>query len=250
MLKFLFLISLFMSFLIANQNYKLLIPLYSHPSQWKSFETQFKLLKDKNIQTYMIINPNNGPGQKVDQSYIDGIKYLKSFDFKIIGYVHTQYSKRNLFDVKLDIYNWSDFYGSNRIDGIFFDETDTKKSSFNYYKSLTNYSKVQDFNFNILNAGYTTDKIYIDNKIANIIITFENSYEGFLKDFPKNTNKSNDFTKLSILVHSVKNKKFYDLLLKTQYLNFDFIYFTEDTFPNPWDELSLEFIKTLHKNSN
>lgn len=244
MKKYLFVFIIFFNFLLANQIPSVLIPLYSHPTKWQSFDKYFKILSQNKIPTYLIINPNNGPGQAMDEFYIQGIKYLKNLGFHIIGYVHTEYGKRNPYEIKSDIYNWSDFY---EIDGIFFDETDTQLISFNFYKDLISYSKTQDFNFNILNAGYTTNKKYIDSKIANIVITYENSYESFFKEFPSQTNSSNDFTKLSILLHSVKNNDFETLLSKVKSLDFQYIYFTEDTFPNPWDDLSSSFINSISK---
>jgi hypothetical protein len=239
-LLFLFTINIF-----ASEKLSILVPLYSHPSKWIEFEEQFKIIKNKQIPTYAIINPHNGPGEKADKSYINGIKYLKKFNINIIGYVHTEYSKRNIHLIKEDIYKWSDFYFDYGMDGIFFDETDTNENSFSFYDDLLKYTRNLDFKFNILNAGYTTSNKYIDSKIANVVITYEQAYINWINKFPSITNTSNDFTKLSLLVHTMKKNDFQNTINLAKKRGFEYIYLTQDTLPNPWDDFELELLKNF-----
>ena len=118
----------------ALDNLKVLIPLYSVPSLWIEQIEKLKSIKDKEITTYAIINPNNGPGEKEQQDYIDGIKLLKEHNIHVIGYVYTLYGKRDPNIVKEDIYKWSSFYQEYGLEGIFFDETDNKVDSLEFYK--------------------------------------------------------------------------------------------------------------------
>jgi hypothetical protein len=171
-------------------------------------------------------------------SIIEGIKLLKTYNINILGYVHTTYSKRNINTVKKDINLWKNFYKKYGVIGIFFDETSSLKKDIPYYLELNKYLKTVGFNFLALNAGYTTNKEYIDLKFSNIIITYENSYKNWQKSFPKNTNKENDFTKLSLLLYGIDIPSFRNTISLAKKRGFSYIYLTEDKLANPWDELS------------
>lgn len=224
--------------LFAKQNFKVLIPLYSTPEYWFAQKDKFEKIKEKKLQVYAIINPNNGPGKEATENYIEGIRFLKEYDIKVIGYVYTLYGKREPFEVKEDIYKWSSFYQEFGLDGIFFDETSNKAKDLEFYKDLTTYTKTHDLNFNILNPGYTTDKSYLEENIAELIVSYENSFKAFRESFPKNLNKPTVNTKLSILLHTVPKEEFGVLMHDIKEEDFDFIYFTEDDIENPWDSFS------------
>lgn len=125
----------------------------------------------------------------------------------------------------------------------FFDETDNKITSLDFYKDLTNYAKTHDFNFNILNPGYTIDEAYINQNIAELIVTYENSYKNWQNSFPTITNKENDKTKLSLLLHSMEEDGFGIVIHKAKNQGFSYIYLTEDKDSNPWDSISNYFLK-------
>jgi len=237
-MKKIFMLFIFTLSLFAKESASLLIPLYSYPSKWNEYIDKFELIKKKNINVYAIINPLNGPNTKVDYEYIKGINLLKEYNIKVIGYVYTQYGKRNPYEIKEDIYRWSEFYQDAGVSGIFFDETSTDVKFLEKYSDLLKYTKSLDFDFNVLNAGYTTAQEYIDLNLANIVITYENSYEAWNNSFPKQTNKANKTTKLSVLLHTMKKEGFTKSLKESKLRGFEYVYFTEDTMPNPWDDLS------------
>ena len=229
--------------LFAAEKLKVLIPLYSIPNLWSVEIEKLKSIKDKDIETYAIINPQNGPGDKLSNDYIDGIKLLKDHNIKVIGYVYTLYGKRDPNIVKEDIYKWSSFYQEVGVEGIFFDETDNKIDSLEFYKDLTTYSKTHDFNFNILNPGYTTHEAYINENVAELIVSYENSYKNWKNSFPPNTNKENEKTKLSLLLHSMEKEGFGLVMHKAKSQGFSYVYLTEDKDTNPWDSISEHFLK-------
>lgn len=232
--------------MFANEK-KLLIPLYSHPNLWNDKEELFEKMKEKDIDVYAIINPHNGPGEVAQEDYANGIRLLKLYDIKVIGYVYTQYGKRDHFLVKEDIYHWSNFYQQIGVDGIFFDETASDAKVLPYYEDLTSYARSLDFNFLILNPGYTTNIEYINSKIADVIVTYENSMEAWNNSFPKVINKETENTKLSLLLHTLKDNDFEKVLKDEKIKNFSYIYITEDTLANPWDDISSKLIETLIK---
>jgi len=244
-MKKIFILCILTISLFSKEVPSLLIPLYSYPSKWNEYIDKFELIKNKKIDTYAIINPQNGPNNSIDPIYLKGINLLKKYNIKVIGYVHTQYGKRNPYKIKEDIYKWSEFYQDAGVSGIFFDETSTNIKYLNKYKDLIKYTKSLGLDFNILNAGYTTAQEYIDLNLANIVITYENSQEAWENSFPKQINKASENTKLSVLLHTMKNKNFHKALNKSKQRGFDYIYFTEDTMPNPWDDLSKYLLRVF-----
>ena len=229
--------------LYSAEKLKVLIPLYSTPYLWFEQIEKIKSIYNKDITTYAIINPQNGPGEKVEQIYIDGIKLLKEHNIHVIGYVYTLYGKREPNIVKEDIYKWSSFYQEFGVEGIFFDETDNKVDSIEFYRDLTAYSKTHDFNFNILNPGYTIANEYIEQNVAELIVSYENSYKNWNNSFPKIRNKENEKTKLSLLLHSMDKDGFGLVMHKVKEQGFSFVYLTEDNDTNPWDNISDYFFK-------
>lgn len=239
----LFLILLFALNLYSSEKLKILIPLYSYPTSWFGQISKFEQIKNKNIETYAIINPKNGPSNKIIEEYVDGIDLLKSYGIHVIGYVHTSYGKRDKFQVMEDIYKWSIFYKKNGVEGTFFDETSDKLKDLDYYKELVDYAKSFDFNFNILNPGYTTDKEYINEGFASVVVTYENSYKAWENSLFMESNKKSDKTSLSILLHDLKEEDFGIAIHKLKNSQFSYIYLTEDGKENPWDTFSEYILK-------
>jgi hypothetical protein len=76
------------------------IPMYSYPvGQYQSEWGKLYNLSTSKI-VYVIINPNNGPGNALNANYLNAINKLKAKGFYAIGYVYTNRGNRNLEDVK------------------------------------------------------------------------------------------------------------------------------------------------------
>ena len=73
-------------------------------------------------ETIVILNPNNGHDalKKPNADWIAGIDALKRSKVRIVGYVHTNYGKRQLEEIRKEI----EGYAENRwgVEGIFVDE--------------------------------------------------------------------------------------------------------------------------------
>jgi hypothetical protein len=87
--------------------------MYSYPvGQYQSeWDKLYNLSTSKIV--YVIVNPNNGPGNALDANYLDAINKLKAKDFYVIGYVYTRYGKRSLSNVTNDINKWLSLYGTD-----------------------------------------------------------------------------------------------------------------------------------------
>ena len=119
----------------------------------------------------VIFNPDNGPGTQKDPHYQDILTSLTNTNKIPIGYVYTNYSLRDINEVKEDIDKYLTFYPQTK--GIFLDETSEKEENFNYYKELFDYIKSKGLMV-ILNPGTNTDKSYYN--IADYIVTYEGEY--------------------------------------------------------------------------
>jgi hypothetical protein len=62
-------------------------------------------ISDAPATAIMIMNPNSGPGLSFDQAYADTVAQAQSEGVKVLGYVYTQYTARNIAEVKADIDN-------------------------------------------------------------------------------------------------------------------------------------------------
>lgn len=93
------------------------------------------------------MNPSSGPGPNAlpDSNYTQAIPKLNRYDnVRLLGYVATTYTKRNISLVRQDIETYSEWptKSSNpdlAVQGIFFDETPQKydANSLAYLQSLT-----------------------------------------------------------------------------------------------------------------
>jgi len=71
---------------------------------------------------YVVINPNNGPGNKVDLNYVRQLEENIKAGIKNIAYIRTNYQKRSLKSVLADVDKYYRLYGKNNLSGFFFDE--------------------------------------------------------------------------------------------------------------------------------
>jgi len=153
-----------------------IIPLYSYPvgkyqSEW---EKLYNLSTSKIV--YVIINPNNGPGNTTDANYVDAINKLKAKGFYVIGYVYTSYGKRSLSTVTKDINKWLSLYGTDNIAGFFIDEVSNNIKKYSYYNSIYTYVNSKG-KLVILNPGTNVDLKFFN--ISDKIVVFESSVTDF-----------------------------------------------------------------------
>ena len=100
---------------------QILLPLYIYPNWYDKHNyiwTQV-IAAAKKVPIVAIINPNNGPNSAPPNAdYQQGIRDLQQAGVKVIGYVPSNYAKRDLQAVKADI----DLYTKHfHVEGIFID---------------------------------------------------------------------------------------------------------------------------------
>jgi len=128
------------------------------------------------VPTIAIINPDNGPGSKIESIYSTNIPLLAAAGVTVVGYVHTSYGARAIADVKADI----DLYATQypHLSGIFVDETATTASEVSYYEELYSYiMSMPGWTVDIINPGTVPASGYAN--AATIIVTYEDVTSGF-----------------------------------------------------------------------
>ncbi|HVW00951.1 MAG TPA: spherulation-specific family 4 protein, partial [Planctomycetaceae bacterium] len=99
---------------------RLLVPAYFYPAgeglvAWKKL-----IASAEQTPVVAIVNPDSGPGKRVDAVYHEIFQWAKPSKIKLIGYVTLSYAERPISAVKADIDSWLHFYPE--VAGIFFDE--------------------------------------------------------------------------------------------------------------------------------
>jgi hypothetical protein len=157
----------------SKDNYAYIIPLYSYPVG--TYEQEWQRLYNLTTvnDVFVIVNPDNGPGEQSDPNFSNAIIRLKSKGFKVIGYVYTSYGSRSLEDVKNDMDKWLNFYGSERIDGFFIDEV---AENYDYYIEVFQHARNRN-KLVILNPGTNIHARFFT--IADKIVVFESPLKEF-----------------------------------------------------------------------
>lgn len=205
-----------------------IVPLYSYPND--NWDTLIYEKKDhKSIPMVAIINPNNGPGTR-NSDYAVGIQKLQHAKILVLGYVPTQYGSRNSSSIISDIDSYKKWY---HVNGIFFDEMAHIPGFETYYANLTKYVKTLGMTITVGNPGVDTIPSYVGT-VDNIVI-YENSglpSADLFGGWHSNYAKSN----FSIIAYNVTNLNSTNIEFLSDHGGF--IYATDQTQPNPWDDLS------------
>jgi Spherulation-specific family 4 len=230
---------------LAKRQSKLniLIPLYIYPNWYDRDKYIWKqvVVAAKKVPITAIINPNNGPnGTPPNVDYQQGIRDLRQAGVRIVGYVHSNYGKRDLNLVKADI----DLYTKHfNVDGIFIDETASSRDKLDYYQKVYQYIKSQRKSLQvIINPGTHLDESYMKKPVADVAVIFENDRKVWNAYQPPVYIQNYSAPHFAALVHTAANKKVMKGILdRAINANFGYVYITNDSTNtanhNPWDSL-------------
>jgi hypothetical protein len=222
---------------------QILLPLYIYPNWYDKNKYVWKqvIAAAKKVSIVAIINPNSGPNNAPPNSdYQQGIKDLHQSGIKIVGYVPSNYSNRDIQAVKADIDIYTKYF---KVDGIFIDEAASSTAKSSYYQQLYRYIKSKSTKHNvIINPGVNLEETYISQGVADTIITFENYQKNWNNYAPVKYQKNYPAQKFAALVHTTANRKLMKSTLDRAIKNnLGYIYITDDSIntpnKNPWDTL-------------
>jgi hypothetical protein len=134
-----------------------LIPLYIYPG------TSWDLLAETasahpSVEFVAVVNPDSGPGARIDGNYATGIRRLCESGVTVLGYVWTRYASRALSEVKSDVESYRSWYG---VDGIFFDEMSRRHGDEGYYSALGEHSSSIGLRFTVGNPGVGVPRTFV-----------------------------------------------------------------------------------------
>ena len=210
-----------------NENRGLIVPVYFYNlSEWDK-------VADADADEIAIINPSNGPGNDVDDNYVQFIDKLVSNGKKPVGYVYTKWGARDIDEVEDDIDTWLGFYPN--IKGFFIDEVTADANGLDYYKRLTDYIRSKGDYYIVLNPGTTPNPAYFD--IADNVVVYENNATSLV------SNPCESYSdKSSIIVYGADENRMEEILNN---YHCRYVYVTDDNQPNPYDSLPTYFDREI-----
>jgi hypothetical protein len=222
---------------------QILLPLYIYPNWYdrdKYIWRQVTAAAQK-VPIVAIINPNNGPNNAPpNPDYQQGIKDLHQAGVKILGYVPTNYGKREIESVTADIEIYNKYFN---VDGIFVDETANQRDKLKYYQQIYQYTKARSARYQvIINPGTDIIESYLRQPVADVTVNFEN-YQKVWKDYhPPAYIKKYSAQHFAALVHTTADLQLMkNTLDRVEKNKFGYVYITNDSTDtanqNPWDTL-------------
>jgi hypothetical protein len=226
-----------------NPKLQILLPLYIYPNWYDRDKYIWKqvIVAAKKVPIVAIINPNNGPNNAPpNPDYQQGIKDLHQAGVKILGYVPTNYGKRELESVTADIEIYNKYFN---VDGIFVDETANQRDKLKYYQQIYQYTKARSARYQvIINPGTDIMESYLRQPVADVTVNFEN-YQKVWNDYhPPAYTKKYSAQNFAALVHTTADLKLMkNTLDRVEKNKFGYVYITNDSTDtanqNPWDTL-------------
>lgn len=203
---------------------RMLIPLYTYPSNWGQ-------VISANVGNVIdvIVNPHNGVGSAIQTSFVNGIASFRSAGIGVFGYVLTGYGTRSISTIKSEIDTWQGWYAPS---GIFLDEVDNTNDAnkLAYYNEIYNYIRSKGMSV-IINPGAMTTESYMSSSDVACI------YEAPPRSpIPYPTWGQVNPAKLCALAYNANREQMISFVAETKG-RFGYIYATNDTLGNPWDNL-------------
>jgi hypothetical protein len=206
----------------------ILVPLYSgDPSQ---FQDILNLQSEyRNVHFFIIINPNNGSGNAPNTTFSEWINRSEAAGITVLGYVYTSYGNRSMVSIMGDVHNYSKWYG---IHAIFFDEVSDNSSGESFYSSLVAQSRVLGISITIGNPGDFVPYGYLS--IFNVTVIYED--QGYpsvssLEGYAQNVSKD----RLAVIAYGVPFSSSETISIGAIA---GFTYFSDQTLPDPYQNLS------------
>ena len=221
---------------------RLLVPAYFYPDgrgrdDWKRLA---KAAKD--VPIVAIANPASGPGRQQDANYVEALKLARDAGVTVIGYVSTNYAKRPLADVKVDVDTWLKFYPT--VDGFFFDEQVSGKESVPYYQSLATHAREAVWKKRerecliVTNPGTNCAKEYLTPFTGINIACLHEHHTGFDRYQRPEWARDVPAAQISALVYNEPSLKQMRAQVKAAAeKGIGYFYVTDDGGNNPWDRL-------------
>lgn len=167
-----------------------LVPAYFYPSASSDWNTlTASAAAHPSVAITAIMNPNNGIFSSADANFTRATTQFVDAGGTVLGYVYTRYGKgsRSLADIKANIDKYLQFYGRERIGGIFLDEMASDTSKLDFYREIYRYIKGIDPSLRVVgNPGLIPTAGYAG--VADTLVSFEGTAADYQKFDPRTQN--------------------------------------------------------------
>jgi hypothetical protein len=226
---------------------KLFVPSYFNSNQLKSDNKGEwnKLLDDAKAGDVIILNPNSGPGDSIEDGFKKVVERAEAKGIVMLGYIYTIHDrgkstqkKRDTKEIEADFAKYQSFYG---IKDIFFDELEIQPEGLEptiaFYTQICQLVHTKG-GTTTLNPGTVVDEAFA--KITDRIVVFESTYKSYKEkkkaDFGWSL-KDEYKGKIVHLVYDTDDKSYADAIAKAKELKVSWLYVTSYTDPEPWSKL-------------
>ncbi len=215
-----------------------LVPAYFYPAG-AGLEAWRQLAESARTRTIeVILNPASGPGEKRDPTYVQVATDVRKAGGKLLGYIRTDYAKREIGAVDRDFRKYLGFYD---VDGIFLDEMAATQESLPYYRKIHATIKQARPGFRIVgNPGQPwVDEAHM--KSVDCLVMFEGSaaeYADYHPERPSPWIKNYPATRFATIVHTVGSPQAMRAAIrKATETRSGWVFITTREMPNPYDAL-------------
>jgi len=212
---------------------RIAIPSYFYPTD--NSRDWNLILQSGGVPGIAVINPNSGPANKVDPAYAKITKELQHRNIKVVGYVHTQYGRRDISRVLEEIQLYYSFYS---VDGIFLDEISNTTDALPYYTAIRGQMLTHPgASLTILNPGTQTCEEYMS--ISDIVCNYEDNCNHYLTSYQAPAWVANyPADRFWHIVHSVTSVRDLHYVCKlSKERNAGYLFITSERMPNPYGKL-------------
>jgi hypothetical protein len=185
-----------------------------------------------------VMNPDSGCGRSAEAVYVEAVHRCQLAGQWVLGYVFTDYGRRDAQSVAAEVNRYVTWYG---VDGIFFDEVSAHAALRPYYARLRDtVKKLQPGAITVLNPGMPPDECYMS--LGDVVVTFEGSYETYVSGYTAPAWIVNyDARRFWHLVTAAPTlAQLTNAVQLSRSRRAGWIYVTPGTPPNPWGRLPAE----------
>lgn len=188
----------------------ILVPAYFYPStgsDWTALAAS--AAAHPAVAITAIMNPNNGVFSKADANFTRAATQLVNAGGTVLGYVYTRYGKgsRSMADIQTNIDRYLQFYGRERISGIFLDEMASDPAQLDFYREIYRYIKAIDPSLRVVgNPGMVPDPAF--SSVTDTLVSFEGTATEHQKYDPRVQNPwlyTHANRSQAALVHNTEN---------------------------------------------
>lgn len=218
----------------------LVVPAYFHPAvspkKWQKLTPLAPSLRA------VIVNVHNGPGEDLDPLYVSAVEALRAAGIRILGYVDTDYGRREPAIIGKEVSTYRDRYG---IHGVFMDQVSSGLDQLDHYAQCVVAARTAGSPFVVLNAGAEPHPGYVD--LANVTVTFEGPWHDYKSLRVSDWVHRYPSSRFCHLVHSMPRSAFAQGLDLAAARHAGSVFLTDGRGSNPWSHVSPRLIAELSR---